>query len=46
MEEVADLLWVGGLAATHASAQWREAWSHLRAACEHTENEHDLAAAL
>lgn len=35
MEEVADLLWVGGLAVTHASAPWRLAWSHLRAACEH-----------
>lgn len=35
MEEVGDLLWVGGLAYTHASHLWRMAWSHLRAACEH-----------
>jgi hypothetical protein len=35
MEEVADLLWIGGLAATLATGQWRLAWSHLRAACEH-----------
>lgn len=35
MEEVADLLWVGGLAAEHATPEWRLAWSHLRAACEH-----------
>jgi hypothetical protein len=35
MEEVADLLWIGGIAAKHATADWRAAWGHLRAACQH-----------
>jgi hypothetical protein len=35
MEEVADLLWIGGIAAKHATADWRVAWGHLRAACQH-----------
>ena len=35
MEEVADLLWIGGIAAYFATKDWQEAWGHLRAACEH-----------
>jgi hypothetical protein len=35
MEEVADLLWIGGIAAKHATEAWQTAWEHLRAACEH-----------
>jgi hypothetical protein len=35
MEEVADLLWIGGIAAVHATTEWRAAWGHLRTACQH-----------
>ncbi len=35
MEEVADLLWIGGIAAKHATSAWRAAWGHLRTACIH-----------
>jgi hypothetical protein len=35
MEEVADLLWIGGIAAKHATEDWRTAWKHLRTACTH-----------
>jgi hypothetical protein len=35
MEEVADLLWIGGIAVKHASSVWGTAWGHLRAACHH-----------
>lgn len=35
MEEVADLLWIGGIAAKHATSEWLELWNHIRAACVH-----------
>jgi hypothetical protein len=35
MEEVADLLWIGGIAAKHATSEWRTAWGHLLASCQH-----------
>jgi hypothetical protein len=35
MEEVADLLWIGGIAAKHATEEWRTAWGNLRTACQH-----------
>lgn len=35
MEELGDLLWIGGIAAKHASPQFQEAWGHLRYAAEH-----------
>jgi hypothetical protein len=35
MEELADLLWIGGIAAKHATDEFRHAWGHLRDAAEH-----------
>jgi hypothetical protein len=35
MEELADLLWIGGVIARHASNEFREAWGYLQHACAH-----------
>lgn len=35
MEEVAMLLWIFGIAASHATPEWLELWQHLRDACTH-----------
>lgn len=35
MDEIADLLWIGGLMALHATPKFREAFGHLQAAAQH-----------
>jgi hypothetical protein len=35
MEQLADLLWVGGIIAKQGSATFREAWRYLQPACVH-----------
>jgi hypothetical protein len=35
MEELADLLWLGGVIARHGSAEFRAAWGFLQPACVH-----------
>jgi hypothetical protein len=35
MEELADLLWIGGVIARHGSTEFRKAWGFLQPACVH-----------
>jgi hypothetical protein len=35
MEELSDLLWLGGVLAKNGTSAWCRAWHHLRQACVH-----------